>query len=88
MDNRRFKIGDKVLITLYDPNKTYRFGFVSSMQIYCGRVMTIRDIFNEDLPADRVDYRLAEDKSNFSWSISMFDLFTVDNDFIDLNLFL
>jgi hypothetical protein len=86
MDKRRFKVGDKVLITLYDPNKDYKFGFVDEMRVYCGHIMTIRAVFDEDLPADQVDYRLVEDESNYMWSLSMFDPTPIDEDFIDMDL--
>lgn len=86
MDNRRFKVGDKVLITRYTPFKKYTFGFVEDMRIHCGHIMTIRAVYEEDLPADQVEYHLVEDEGDYMWSLSMFDPTPVDEDFIDMNL--
>ena len=84
MDGRRYNIGDKVKIVRYNPNKTYKFGMVDEMQQFCGRIMTIRAIYDSWEPAYAVDYRLEEDPGNYSWSISMFEDFT-DSHFINLN---
>ena len=68
--------------------KEYKFGFVDEMRIHCGHIMTIRAVYEDDLPADQVDYRLVEDEGNYMWSLSMFDPIPVDEDFIDMVFFL
>lgn len=86
MFERRYKVGDKVKIVQYNPDRIYKFGFVEEMQVFCGRIMTIRAIYDEDEPAGAVDYRLEGDPGNYMWSISMFEVLPPDELFIDLDL--
>ena len=86
MDERRYKVGDKVRIVQYDPGKYYKFGFVEEMQVFCGRIMTISSVHGSFAVPSCVEYHLEEDPGNYMWSISMFEKLSPDELFIDIDL--
>lgn len=87
MQGVKYKVGDKVLIAYYNPEKRYLAGFAFGMRQYSGKIMTISNIYHDADSPDYFIYNLLEDNHRYFWSTDMFLPSNLDTSiFIDIDL--
>lgn len=72
-----YKVGDKVKVIARKARASdYRFGFLNTMCVYAGQIVTIASVSTPPKSGTFQDdgylYKILEDKENYWWASSMF----------------
>lgn len=69
-----YNVGDRVVVRegLGTNSENFRYGYGDGMEEFCGRTVTIAEVYNNYGDENRVVYKLGEDPNGWQWGSADF----------------